>query len=383
MATLWDLLSPTSWFDKAAQPTDWMGPYVPPSTPQQMSAQLADFAAAVERGQAQPLKPQFPLSPTLRVGSGLTLAALMNVKETADSIGRTVGGVGSAMRGEWGSPTSDEFMQHAVPWAAEAAMNVGLSNMPRAGVGGSLGMFGGRLAKNAPLDALMRAEQMEAAGATPDDIWRATGWGRGADGEWRFEIDDSAAALTERVGAPFDAADVGQTLPYEYAERTLMHPELHDAYSLPNVQLTKGGGYPFTPSGQYRVRQSGLEEIGIEAGNRDQTLPLALHEFQHAIQRREGFAGGFDAVNGDLTPYREEIFAEALRLHKQEGMPLGDALARTEAKKRAELYEAASGEVEARNVEARRRMTALQRIQTPPWATEDVPRAQQFVGTRK
>jgi hypothetical protein len=44
-----------------------------------------------------------------------------------------------------------------------------------------------------------------------------------------------------------------------------------------------------------------------------------------------------------------------------------------------ELYRRTSGEVEARNVQTRRDMTPDQRRATPPWETEDVPRAQQIV----
>lgn len=264
---------------------------------------------------------------------------------------------------------------------------------------GELGIFGGRmgaetLAKSgrpAAQEAIALAETMEAAGASADDIWQATsrlvaekdpslgaGVARGADGEWRFEIDDSAAALTERVAGQLDAAAAGKTLPYEYAERTLSHPNLHEIYTLPNVQMTKGGGYPYRPSAQHRVRESGLEEIGIDAARQDQATPLALHEFQHSIQMREGFDRGFDAIDGDLSAYRDEIWAEATKANKQ-GVPLGDALARAEARKRAELYERVSGEVEAKNVESRRTMTPAERRASPPWATEDVPRSQQII----
>ena len=32
---------------------------------------------------------------------------------------------------------------------------------------------------------------MRENGCTPGEIYRETGWFRGADGQWRFEIDDS------------------------------------------------------------------------------------------------------------------------------------------------------------------------------------------------
>jgi len=48
-----------------------------------------------------------------------------------------------------------------------------------------------------------------------------------------------------------------------------------------------------------------------------------------------------------------------------------DALRREAAR---EAYRRSAGEVEARNVQARRNMTAPERRQTPPRASEDVPR---------
>ena len=47
----------------------------------------------------------------------------------------------------------------------------------------------------ARMDNLAIAQQMEAKGAIPDAINFATGWERGADGKWRFELDDSQSGF--------------------------------------------------------------------------------------------------------------------------------------------------------------------------------------------
>ncbi len=52
--------------------------------------------------------------------------------------------------------------------------------------------FAGRNANRADQEALARAEEMERAGEDAEQIRRETGWFRGMDGLWRFEIDDSA-----------------------------------------------------------------------------------------------------------------------------------------------------------------------------------------------
>lgn len=51
--------------------------------------------------------------------------------------------------------------------------------------------FAGRNANQADREALARAEEMERSGADAEQIRRETGWFRGIDGLWRFEIDDS------------------------------------------------------------------------------------------------------------------------------------------------------------------------------------------------
>ena len=59
-------------------------------------------------------------------------------------------------------------------------------------------MFGGCLAKTADLNALKKAERMQARGADQAAIWKKTGWFRGVDDKWRFEIPDDA--ITVRFG---------------------------------------------------------------------------------------------------------------------------------------------------------------------------------------
>ena len=63
----------------------------------------------------------------------------------------------------------------------EMALDVGMLSSVAPAPAGAKRMFGGISAKNAPLDDLAKAEAMEKAGEAADDIWRATGWGRGAE----------------------------------------------------------------------------------------------------------------------------------------------------------------------------------------------------------
>lgn len=54
--------------------------------------------------------------------------------------------------------------------------------------------FAGESARTADLDALATAKQMRENGVAEETILQQTGWYVGADGKWRFEIDDSGMA---------------------------------------------------------------------------------------------------------------------------------------------------------------------------------------------
>ena len=56
-------------------------------------------------------------------------------------------------------------------------------------------IFGGAGAKTAPLGQLDLAKELDANDFSREQIWESTGWFRGVDGEWRFEIPDDASAM--------------------------------------------------------------------------------------------------------------------------------------------------------------------------------------------
>lgn len=57
--------------------------------------------------------------------------------------------------------------------------------------GGTKNSYAGRWANKANSETLSQAEQMEKQGASKEEIRQKTGWFRGMDEMWRFEIDDS------------------------------------------------------------------------------------------------------------------------------------------------------------------------------------------------
>lgn len=187
--------------------------------------------------------------------------------------------------------------------------------------------YGGRNAKTANLDALARAEQMEERDTDAETIRRETGWFRGMDGKWRFEIDDSGMQfrrdgdaqllkeegyrrlqqLTEKWSAEINGgAKLSESerqemsqLEKEYGDAVweekyrlrdfVKHDELFEAYPYLNRvniafdSLPDGNMGYFSPRDMTIVLSDNL--LGKEAD-------VVLHEIQHVIQKREGFTDG-------------------------------------------------------------------------------------------
>src|SRR5262249_18762992 len=77
-------------------------------------------------------------------------------------------------------------------------VNAGLDWLPGGKV--ATAILGGMGARTFPWKRLPVAEGMERAGRSVDEIWRATGLERGADGQWRFEISDKDYKVNPKAG---------------------------------------------------------------------------------------------------------------------------------------------------------------------------------------
>ena len=143
--------------------------------------------------------------------------------------------------------------------------------------------YAGRNANGANLESLREAQEMQAAGADMESIRKATGWHEGMDGKWRWEINDSRMQLRT------DAADIPN---YTTLGELVDAPELFEAYpDMADLSVTfhtledgQNGGYS---------RKFDSIELSRDLKNRPEALLNSLiHEVQHAIQSREGFASG-------------------------------------------------------------------------------------------
>jgi hypothetical protein len=302
------------------------------------------------------------------------------VVDEGKRLGGTIGGI---IDNEI-DPMSDEAIQAVFETTGLLALQA-----PLTGAKGAAGVFGGRLAKTADLDALSRAERMAASGADRRAIWDETGWFKGRDGQWRFEIDDGGAtsdlreALIDRAeNARFSERAVDPRADTMPLAGVVGHKDLYDAYpDLADIDTR------FIPddwldgaSGAYGRKADAVILNEKLAKNTDQGREMALHEIQHAIQAREGFAaGGKPSLFPDITSQQDEVIGLATR-YQEQGLSFREALERAKSDLDPhQQYRSLAGEVEARNVQTRRDFSPEQRRAQAPWETQDVPDDLQIV----
>lgn len=167
----------------------------------------------------------------------------------------------------------------------------------------ALRMFGGVKAKTADMPKLAQALTLEGRGTSPEAIHSATGWFRGPDNKWRFEIPDSGASLTGRGIQPesgrFDLrfehepgrADIGNL------NSVLSHEDAYRAY--PQLKNTLIGNNSVPNAAAYYPGADNLITVGRQ--NATDALSAILHESQHKVQDIEGFAEG-GSPHQFLTP---------------------------------------------------------------------------------
>jgi hypothetical protein len=240
-------------------------------------------------------------------------------------------GMGQMIRGE----------RHVDPREiTKGVLDIGMLSAPVGLLGGVpkgavLGAFAGRGAATADTRALGKAMSMEGRGASRDEIWNETGrmgqhWYRDVDGEWKFEIPDRDATIKP------DLEESYGTQYYPKADNVgglLAHGDLYGAYTdLGKIDLsqpsTLGGVFRDTGA-SYLPRHSEIQQVGGEPVVREipdritiyedrrldpqTTKSSVLHELQHAIQDREGFAKGgsletaYAAKVGQVTDRMNEL----------------------------------------------------------------------------
>ena len=258
--------------------------------------------------------------------------------------------------------------------------------LPAGGAGvrfrrGQSGAIGGLGARTAKFDHLKAADSMLKEGKTREEIYDSTGWYQGVDGKWKFEIPDDAATINPDA---IRAAKQGKPVTLGDA---LKHDKLFEAYpELANIKLR------VKPLAQHHKGSFLNDTLTINSdpmayagkgvvGGIKSTI---LHEIQHSIQNKEGFAKGASVttVGKKFADQRKQASDDLRELNQQyrQGDP-GYQKVQQKLKEINELdqkiykeYRKHAGEVEARNVQGR-----LVNNERRPFESEDIPASDQIV----
>ena len=249
------------------------------------------------------------------------------------------------------------------------------------------------------MDNLSVAKDMEKNKKKAKAIKAATGWERGADGKWRYEMPDVVLRdpkewVNKKTMTLSDIVEKPNDLFKEY-------PELFDAYpKLKDVKIQKGrakmGGSYYDNTITLNlggIREAIKYDLDIHYKIATRLLKRTLvHEVQHYIQHEEGFANGGseqfvrDAIKDEFEKVIKQIRGLRAEGKEDEAKALAErnkALYNAYANEKDSYknYKSLSGEVEARNVSARLNMTPEERRKTLAESTEDVARKDQiFLG---
>ena len=257
---------------------------------------------------------------------------------------------------------------------------------------------GGVNAKTAEVGRLADAERMEQGGADSETVRRETGWYRGYDGKWRFEIDDSKMRFINHREESRRTWKLDELIRHDALFAA--YPELRN-YTVLNFAFEDGINGVFSPGLNRIMLNPNLDRAGKRAA--------LIHEIQHAIQVIEGFAAGSstdywqDAFVTDEEKRTERHLLELSRKNRllEEDMyrlledtsdARRDALRATLVKRHGEkavreftdtynhllnlqkqremraeqAYRNTAGEIEAANVASRLGLSAKQRAETRP-----------------
>ena len=180
--------------------------------------------------------------------------------------------------------------------------------------------FGGIGALNADRNGLSKAIELESRNESEEKILKETGWFRGADHKWRFEIDDSKATVFRNgdaklssdpeyqkfkqlsMNGDFFDADY-ERLSEKYAGKMkkgimvgdyLDHQDLFDNYPALERIFLKHKKFVNGTNGSYEpdINTIFLNEDLFDAYKENQLKKTLLHELQHIIQHSERFARG-------------------------------------------------------------------------------------------
>ena len=239
-----------------------------------------------------------------------------------------VGDAGAKLNRFSGDTETRQQIREAMPQVGESQQAQGRERATGPPKGKAT--MAGQKARTANSTNLQQAERMETEGRSNEEIRQETGWFRGMDGQWRFEIDDSGAKYYRSGDARFrndhpeyaryqdlmgqfltgnltadelvELQKLEQTWGREQQRLKEMvdsgratldmlmdHPALFEAYpELKQARVRFADLNPGT-NGQYGRKHNNFTLSNELRNAPESTL---IHEIQHAVQAAEGFSGG-------------------------------------------------------------------------------------------
>ncbi len=304
-------------------------------------------------------------------------------RESITKLGRSFDTIKDIMEGR--REASSEEGVGAVTNITSALMTNGLMSAPFRG--NSLGTFGGAIGSLRSKEAFDMRDKffdLQARGEhTPEEMFKSTGWFRDPrDGKMKFEIPDGEAVMRWKPRQALPDAKEGVYIPDKLGD-VLEHPLLYKIYPEikdipivrdPNMD-TKKALAMFIPPQTLGGKPTIVLSDAVAEPNMENTSIL-LHEIQHWIQEKEGFAKGsnpeweYSKIN-KLHPLPEEVknaqskYIELLSIPKRtpsqeaelkdirEKALSGILLDSVNKELAATKYRNAGGEIESRNVQRR------------------------------
>ena len=281
-----------------------------------------------------------------------------------------------------------------------------LAEMTQGGLLGmaEVGMFIGAGSKAFDKAMAFTASKLEKKGVSPQEIWKETGTVRGPDGQWRQEISDKEAFI--KGNKPFEdvimgaydrgVLETGNQLYKTNVGDVMYHNTLKQAY--PELMAIE--------TQMMRKGSNARGSLGTDKASNEQILSVKkdlppeearstmLHELQHAVQEKEGFAVGGNVDT--MARLRSTIYDKIGDLNSQMGSYVKAMDASTDPFEKAALkqqYDAAMeermklvpfaqiepvdayrsliGEAEARLTQTRRDLNSAQRKKFFPFEFQD------------
>lgn len=182
------------------------------------------------------------------------------------------------------------------------------------------GIFGGERAITRSPGMLKEARRLMkllkgTAKKVSEKVRKKTGWFKGLDDKWRFEIDDSKMILKTNL-------EKSQTKPLgeliEHDELFKAYPELKNMNVEINVPAIPKSmmGEVTEGRGSFRISDfvTGKPTIEVSGTTPKQTAETLIHEIQHVVQETEGFAKG-GSPEGQKG-YIQELFKDVKNLRE-------------------------------------------------------------------